>query len=138
VIHLHGALAWWRPTPVTLGEILTIADQHGVDAALMLAARGRGASDPRAALQQLGISMDHTTLWHWPFTTTTAYLVCATVATHPATNDTSPTSRPRIGPHGHSAPLLRPAEVVDVEPEGATRENERRDAKRATRPSKRR
>lgn len=86
VVHIHDPLAWLpgRPQPVALPEILDAA-QHDVDAALRLAACGDGPveSDPRPALQSLGIPIRTTALWHWPFAPGVDYLACATVAGAP-------------------------------------------------------
>jgi hypothetical protein len=83
VVHLHDPLAWWpgHRQPITLQRILA-ADQRGeAQAALALAAHGRGpsAADPRRALREMHIAIDRTVLWHWPFKAGTDYLVCATV-----------------------------------------------------------
>ena len=59
VVHVHDPLAWWEghEQPVDLEEILRLADADEIDAALDLVARGIGPveSDPRAALDSLGI-----------------------------------------------------------------------------------
>lgn len=86
VVHIHDPLAWLpgRPQPVALSVILDAA-RYDVAAALRLAARGRGPveSDPRRALQHLGIPVRTTALWHWPFAAGADYLACATVAGAP-------------------------------------------------------
>lgn len=88
VLHVHDPLAWWpgHPQPVPLEQILALAKLNP-DAALRLAARGRGPhhSDPRSALRGFGIPIDETALWRWPFSSHVDYLVCATVTN--ATND---------------------------------------------------
>jgi hypothetical protein len=84
VVHLHDPLAWWdgHPQPVALGEILEVAGRAGIDAALELVARGIGPreSDPRPALQVLGLTPTATALWRWPFAPGVDYLACATLA----------------------------------------------------------
>ncbi|MFT3865506.1 MAG: hypothetical protein QM729_14640 [Solirubrobacterales bacterium] len=83
VVHLHDPLAWWdgHEQPFALDEILDLAATEGADAALALAARGNGPheSDPRAALDDLGLSPAATALWRWPFAPGVDYLACATL-----------------------------------------------------------
>jgi hypothetical protein len=97
VVHVHDPLAWWdgHEQPVSLAEILALAETNGPDAALALAAQGSGPyeSDPRAALAALGLSPAATALWRWPFAASVDYLACATRQT--------------------SASLLPPAPVTD-------------------------
>ena len=84
VVHVHDPLAWWdgHEQPVSIAEILDLAESDGAEAALALAARGSGPreSDPRAALTDLGLTPIATALWHWPFTEGVDYLACATSA----------------------------------------------------------
>ena len=89
VVHVHDPLAWWdgHEQPVSLEEILDLAESDGPEAALALAARGSGPheSDPRAALAALGLTPTATALWHWPFTDGVDYLACATRQTSGST-----------------------------------------------------
>jgi hypothetical protein len=75
VVHVHDPLAWWdgHDQPVTLEEVLDRPD---------LAARGVGPheSDPRRALEDLGLSVAATALWRWPFSRGVDYLARATLA----------------------------------------------------------
>ncbi len=84
VVHVHDPLAWWEghEQPVDLEEIMRLADADAVHAALDLVARGIGPaeSDPRAALDSLGIVPAATALWRWPFIEGVDYLACATLA----------------------------------------------------------
>jgi hypothetical protein len=84
VVHLHDPLAWWdgHEQPVSLDEILALATTAGPDAAVALAASGNGPheSDPRAALDDLGLHPTATALWRWPFAVGVDYLTCATLA----------------------------------------------------------
>jgi hypothetical protein len=97
VVHVHDPLAWWdgHEQPVSLDEILDLAEADGPEAALALVALGSGPyeSDPRAALAALGLSPAATALWRWPFAAGVDYLACATRQT--------------------SASLLPPAPVTD-------------------------
>jgi hypothetical protein len=83
IVHVHDPLAWWdgHEQPVSLEEILDLAESDGPEAALALAARGSGPyeSDPRAALADLGFPPAATALWRWPFTEGVDYLACATL-----------------------------------------------------------
>jgi hypothetical protein len=83
-VHVHDPLAWWdgHEQPVSLEEVLDLAERDGPEAALALADRGSGPSksDPRAALADLGLSPAATALWRWPFTEGVDYLTCATFA----------------------------------------------------------
>jgi hypothetical protein len=84
VVHIHDPLAWWdgHEQPVSLEEILELAEDGDKEAALALIARGNGPkeSDPRAALPDLGLVPAATALWHWPFSEGVDYLACATLA----------------------------------------------------------
>jgi hypothetical protein len=83
VVHLHDPLAWWdgHEQPVSLDQILSQAATDGTAAALALAARGNGPheSDPRVALEDLGLTPIATALWRWPFSPGVDYLTCATL-----------------------------------------------------------
>ena len=82
VVHVHDPLGWWdgHEQPVSLEEILDLADRDDPEAALALAARGSGPheSDPRTALTERGLTPTATALWRWPFTEGVDYLACAT------------------------------------------------------------
>jgi SAM-dependent methyltransferase len=84
VAHVHDPLAWWdgHEQPVSIEEILELAERDGAEAALALAARGYGphGSDPRPALADLGLAPTATALWRWPFAEGVDYLACATLA----------------------------------------------------------
>jgi hypothetical protein len=84
VVHIHDPIAWWdgHEQPVSLKEILAVANAEGPEAALVLVARGVGPheSDPRAALTDLGLPPTATALWRWPFAPGVDYLACATLA----------------------------------------------------------
>lgn len=83
VIHLHDLLGWGagHPQPFPLSDVLALAD-HDIYAALRLAQTGHRPSgcDPRPACAALGATIIDTALWHWPFTPSVDYLICATVA----------------------------------------------------------
>jgi hypothetical protein len=84
VVHVHDPLAWWdgHEQPVSLEDVLGLAEGGDIEAALALIARGNGPkeSDPRAALADLGLAPAATALWLWPFTEGVDYLACATLA----------------------------------------------------------
>jgi hypothetical protein len=86
VVHLHDPLAWWpgHAQAVALEPILTLAERDP-EAALRLAARGRGPRDfdPRRALHRFAIPIAETAVWRWPFAPGVDYLVCATVTDPP-------------------------------------------------------
>lgn len=83
VVHVHDPLAWWdgHEQPVSIEEILDLAESDRAEAALALVARGSGPheSDPRAALADLGLTPTATAIWRWPFTEGVDYLACATL-----------------------------------------------------------
>jgi hypothetical protein len=84
VVHVHDPLSWHEghEQPVELDAILGLAERGEVDAALAEVARGNGPieSDPRRALDALGIAPEATALWRWPFTEGVDYLACATLS----------------------------------------------------------
>jgi hypothetical protein len=84
VVHVHDPLAWWdgHEQPVALEQILSTAASDGPEAGLALAGGGVGPheSDPRAALEGLGLTPAATALWRWPFSRGVDYLACATLA----------------------------------------------------------
>jgi hypothetical protein len=84
VVHVHDPLSWYEghEQPVALDRILGLAEGRETDAALAEIARGLGPieSDPRRALEALGIEPGATALWRWPFTEGVDYLACATLS----------------------------------------------------------
>lgn len=82
VAHIHDPLAWWEghSQPVSLGEILRLASEDP-EAATSLASLGEGPSesDPRLALEAMGMEPVETSLWRWPFAPAVDYLACATL-----------------------------------------------------------
>lgn len=84
VVHIHDPLGWWagHEPPVSIEQILDLAERDGAEAALALVAHGSGPreSDPRPALADLGLAPTTTALWRWPFAEGVDYLACATLA----------------------------------------------------------
>ncbi|MEV4418381.1 hypothetical protein AB0L40_00215 [Patulibacter sp. NPDC049589] len=87
VVHLQDLACWGNgyEQPVDLEDVLEAAETD-LPAALALAARTKGPreSDPRRAVEALGIPVLATALWRWPFVEGVDYLVVATVAGEPA------------------------------------------------------
>lgn len=90
VVHVHDRACWGNgyPQPVELEDVLDAADD-GVAGGLALAARAKGPreADPRPAVEALGLRIDETRLWRWPFVPGVDYLVVATVAGRAAVAD---------------------------------------------------
>jgi hypothetical protein len=78
VLHLHDTAGWWEGhrQPHAIEDVLALDPA----AALALDLHRPVGCDPRDALARLGIPVQATTMWRWPFTRGTDYLVVATLA----------------------------------------------------------
>ena len=80
VLHLHDALAWGSGVeqPFQLQDVIS-QGMTDTRAALEMQHRGAGPHecDPQAALRSLGIPIQNTALWCWPFGGSVDYLVTA-------------------------------------------------------------